>query len=178
MTVPGSEQLTQDALQNYFNPAVYREQDELPSFFAGLMPEGALRRRLAATRRSSRDIDDFGILAAAGEDLPGAVSVVPANLDNLTTKVQAYGVIGGNENLGIGVPEGAADGAAALSGATDKLALSHSEDWKQYRMPVKGKLSNIVAKLPMPSDDVQVMNEYICMTLAGLAGVEVAQCRP
>lgn len=157
---------------------MYRERGELPPFFAGLLPEGSLRRRLAATRKSERDMDDFGILAAAGEDLPGAVTVLPANLDNLTAAARAYGVTGGADNLEIGVPEQAAEGAASLSGVQDKLALSHARDGKRYRMPVKGTLSDLIAKLPLAGDDTQVINEYACMTLAGLAGVEVAQCRP
>lgn len=178
MTVPGAEQVTQDTLKNHFDPAVYRERGELPPFFAGLMPEGALRRRLAATRKNDRDMDDFGILAAAGEDLPGAVTVLPANLDNLTAAARAYGVTGGSDNLEISVPEQAAEGAAALSGVQDKIALSNAKDGKRYCMPVKGKLSDLIAKLPVAGDDSQVMNEYACMTLAGLAGVNVAQCRP
>jgi serine/threonine-protein kinase HipA len=178
MTLPGAEQVTQDTLKNYFDPAVYRERGELPPFFAGMLPEGALRRRLAATRKSDRDMDDFGILAAAGEDLPGAVTVVPANLDNLTATARAYGVTGGADNLDISVPEQAAEGAASLSGMQDKLALSHAKDGKRYCMPVKGKLSDLIAKLPVAGDDSQVMNEYACMKLAGLAGVNVAQCRP
>jgi hypothetical protein len=91
---------------------VYRERGELPPFFAGLLPEGALRRRLAATRKSDRDINDFGILAAAGEDLPGAVTVVPANLDNLPAAVRAYGVTGGADNLEISMPEQPAEGGS------------------------------------------------------------------
>lgn len=178
MTLPGAERVTQETLNNHFDPALYRERGELPPFFAGLMPEGALRRRLAATRKSDRDMDDFGVLAAAGEDLPGAVTVVPANLDHLTAAARAYGVTGGADNLEIGVPEQAAEGAASLSGVQDKLALSHARDGKHYSMPVKGRLSDLIAKLPAPGDDTQVMNEYTCMTLAGLAGVNVAQCRP
>ena len=178
MTLPGAEQVTQETLRNHFDPAVYRERGELPPFFAGLLPEGALRRRLAATRKSDRDMDDFGILAAAGEDLPGAVTVVPANLDNLTAAARAYGVTGGADNLEISVPEEAAEGAASLSGVQDKLALSHAKDGKRYCMPVKGTLSDLIAKLPLAGDDSQVMNEYACMKLAGLAGVNIAQCRP
>ncbi|OEZ56187.1 type II toxin-antitoxin system HipA family toxin [Duganella sp. HH105] len=178
MTLPGAEQVTQETLKNYFDPAVYRERGELPPFFAGLLPEGALRRRLAATRKSDLDMDDFGILAAAGEDLPGAATVVPAKLDNLTAAARAYGVTGGADNLEIGVPEQAAEGAASLSGVQDKLALSRARDGKRYCMPVKGTPSDLVAKLPLAGDDSQVMNEYACMTLAGLAGVNVAQCRP
>jgi serine/threonine-protein kinase HipA len=177
MTLPGAERVTQETLNNHFDPALYRERGELPPFFAGLMPEGALRRRLAATRKSERDMDDFGILAAAGEDLPGAVTVLPANLDNLTAAARAYGVTGGADNLEIGVPEQAAEGAASLSGVQDKLALSHARDGQHYSMPVRGKLSDLIAKLPAPGDDTQVMNEYTCMTLAGMAGVNVAQCR-
>lgn len=178
MTLPGAEPVTQETLRNHFDPAVYRERGELPPFFAGLLPEGALRHRLAATRKSERDMDDFGILAAAGEDLPGAVTVLPAKLDNLTAAARAYGVTGGTDNLDIGVPEQAAQGAASLSGVQDKLALSHAKDGKRYCMPVKGKLSDLIAKLPSAGDDTQVMNEYVCMQLAGLAGVNVAQCRP
>ena len=178
LTIPGAEQITQTILKNYFDPAVYRERGELPPFFAGLLPEGSLRRRLAATRKSDRDIDDFGILAAAGEDLPGAVTVVPADLDKLTVVARAYGVTGGADNLEIAVPEQAAEGAASLSGVQDKLALSRARDGKRYCMPVKGKLSDLIAKLPAAGNDSQVMNEYTCMQLAGLAGVNVAQCRP
>jgi serine/threonine-protein kinase HipA len=178
MTLPGAERLTQETLNNHFDPAVYRERGELPPFFAGLMPEGALRRRLAATRKSARDMDDFGILAAAGEDLPGAVKVVPAKLDHLTAAARAYGVTGGADNLEIGVPEQAAEGAASLSGMQDKLALSLINEGKHYGMPLKGKLSDCIAKLPLTGDDTQVMNEYACMTLAALAGVNVASCRP
>ncbi len=178
MTVPRSEQVTQDTLNNHFDPAVYRERGELPPFFAGLMPEGALRRRLAATRKSEVDMDDLGILAAAGEDLPGAVTVLPANLDNLTAAARAFGVTGGADNLEISVPERAAEGAASLSGMQDKIALSHAKDGKKYSLPVKGKLSGLIAKLPIAGDDSQVMNEFGCMRLASLAGVHVAQCRP
>jgi serine/threonine-protein kinase HipA len=177
MTVPGEEKLTQDTLNNHFDPAVYRERGELPPFFAGLLPEGALRRRLAATRKHTRDMDDFGILASAGEDLPGAAQVVPANLDKLTPAARAFGVTGGADNLEIGVPEEAAEGAASLSGVQDKIALSHARSGKRYRLPVKGAQSDLVAKLPAPGDDGQVMNEYVSMQLAAMAGVDIASCR-
>lgn len=178
MTVPGEDALTRNTLANYFDKAIYRERGELPPFFAGLLPEGTLRRRLAATRKDPRDMDDFGVLAAAGEDLPGAVQVLPANLDKLTATARAFGVTGGADNLEIGVPEQAAEGAASLSGVQDKLALSNARDGKRYCMPVKGTLSDLIAKLPLAHDDTQVFNEYACMQLAALAGVNVAQCRP
>lgn len=178
LTVPGSEDLTQDILKNQFDPALYSERGELPPFFAGVMPEGELRKRLEATRHDPRDKDDFGILAAAGEDLPGAVRVLPANLDNLTAAARAYGVTGGVDNLEICVPERATEGAAALSGQQNKLALSSLQDGKRFNLPVKGQLSDLIAKLPVPGDDSQIFNEYIAMSLATKAGVNTARCRP
>jgi serine/threonine-protein kinase HipA len=178
MTVPREEKVTHDTLLNRFDPAVYRERGELPPFFAGMMPEGALRRRLAATRHNPRDMDDFGVLAAAGEDLPGAVKVIPADLGKLTSAALVYGVTGGSSGLEILTPEQAAEGAASLSGVQDKIALSYARDGKRFCLPIKGTLSDLIAKLPPAKDDSQVLNEYVCMTLAALAGVNVAQCRP
>lgn len=178
MTAPGSERLTQNILGKQFDPAVYRERGQLPPFFAGLLPEGSMRNRLAETRMHAIDRDDFGILASAGEDLPGAVKIVPANLDNLTLAALAFGVIGGAERPNVIAPEGAAEGAASLAGLQDKLALVHLDDGQRYAIPTKGRLTNIIAKLPKPSDDKQVMNEYTCMKLAAMAGITVARCSP
>jgi serine/threonine-protein kinase HipA len=178
LTVPGNEEVTREVLGNPFHPAMYSERGELPPFFAGLLPEGPLRKRLAATRKNARDTDDFGILAAAGEDLPGAVKVVPANLAKLTGAARAYGVTGGADNLEISVPEAAAEGAAAISGLQNKIALSSAHEGRRFVLPVRGHLSDIIAKLPLPGDDSQIFNEYTAMTLASKAGVNVAVCEP
>jgi serine/threonine-protein kinase HipA len=178
MVVPGNEELTRQILTNSFDPAAYKERGELPPYFAGLLPEGPLRKRLEATRSDLRDTDDFGILAAAGLDLSGAVSVIPADLDRLTPAARAWGVTGGADNLEISVPESAAQGAAALSGVQNKLALSSAQEGQRFNLPVKGRLSDIIAKLPLPQDDTQIFNEYVAMQLAALAGVHTAVCTP
>lgn len=178
LSVPGNEELTQAVLNNMFDPARYNQRGELPPFFAGLLPEGPLRKRLAATRKNIRDTDDFGILAAAGEDLPGAVRILPANLDNLTQAARAYGVTGGADNLEISVPEAAVEGGAALSGHQNKIALSSAHEGRRFVLPMHGRLSDIIAKLPAANEDDQIFNEYVCMTLAASAGVNVAVCSP
>ena len=178
ISIPGEEAITRAILSNQFNAAIYNERGELPPFFAGLLPEGALRKRLEASRSHLRDRDDFGILAAAGEDLPGAVKVIPARLDKLTAAARAYGVTGGADNLEIAVPEAATEGAASVSGEQNKMPLSMAHEGRQFTLPVKGKLSDIIAKLPLPHDDSQIFNEYISMNLAALAGVHVAICKP
>jgi len=124
MTMPRADWLTQKVLGNHFDPAVYREHGELPPFFAGLLPEGPLKRRLAATRHNGIDMDDFGILAAAGEDLPGALKLIPANLDQLTLAAKTYGVTGGVDELMVTAPEGSIPGGASLSGMQNKLAMT------------------------------------------------------
>ncbi len=178
LSVPGNEDVTQAVLNNMFDPARYNQRGELPPFFAGLLPEGPLRKRLAATRKNIRDTDDFGILAAAGQDLPGAVRILPANLDNLTQAARAYGVTGGADNLEISVPEAAVEGGAALSGHQNKIALSSAHEGRRFVLPMHGRLSDIIAKLPAANEDSQIFNEHACMTLAAGAGVNVAACSP
>jgi serine/threonine-protein kinase HipA len=178
LTVPGQNDITAKILNNHFSPATYNERGQLPPFFAGLLPEGKLRQRLEATRKNKRDCDDFGILAAAGEDLPGAIKVIPADLDRLTASARAYGVTGGSDNLEISVPEAATEGAASVSGEQNKMALSMAHEGKRFVLPVKGKLSDIIAKFPIVNDDSQIFNEYVSMSLAAKAGVNIAKCTP
>lgn len=178
ITVPVSERITQRILSNYYDPAIYSERGELPPYFAGLLPEGPLRRRLAATRQNGQDRDSFGILAAAGEDLPGALRVIPADLAKLSRAALAYGVTGGTDDREIDTPESAAPGAASLAGTQDKLALCRAKTGNRYELPRRGHLSDVIAKLPSCLDDSFVMNEYACMRLASMAGVEVAECHP
>lgn len=178
LTVPGNEPLTGTILSNPFHPAVYNVGGELPPYFAGLLPEGELRKRLEATRHHPDDRDDFGVLAAAGEDLPGALTVRPADLDTLPDHVRTIGVTGGADNLEIAVVEGATEGAASVSGVQNKLALSTAHAGRRYTMPTHGRLSDLIAKLPARNDDSQIYNEYVSMQLAQAAGVAVAVCRP
>lgn len=178
ISIPNAESINQSIMQNAFHRSMYREKGELPPFFAGLLPEGPLRKRLEATRQNKRDCDDFGILAAAGEDLPGAVKIIPANIDRLTASARAIGVTGGSDNLEICVPEAATEGAASVSGFQNKVALSSAKNGETYTLPLHGKLSDIIAKLPSPNDDSMVLNEYSAMMLASCAGVRIATCRP
>lgn len=176
ITIPTAEGAgaTAEIFGNASHAAIYNTGYELPPYFSGLLPESELRKRLEATRSNPDDKDDFGILASAGHDLPGAVVVDPADIDLLPQYARTFGVTGGADNLEIAVVEGATEGAASVSGVQNKLALSTAQKGKRYTLPAKGKLSDIIAKLPAKNDDSQVFNEYIAMQLAGSAGVTVA----
>lgn len=165
---------TSAVFDNAFHPAIYNTGGELPPYFAGLLPEGELRKRLESTRKNPEDKDDFGVLASAGNDLPGAIVVKPADVRALPEYVRTYGVTGGADNLEIAVVEGATEGAASVSGVQNKLALSTMRKGERYTLPTKGKVSDIIAKLPAKHDDSQVFNEYVSMHLAAAAGVNIA----
>jgi len=178
ITIPteAGARATAEVLDNAWHPAIYNTGHALPPYFAGLLPEGELRRRLEATRSNPGDKDDFGILASAGQDLPGAVVIVPADIGTLPAYARAYGVTGGGDNLEVKVVEGATEGAASVSGVQNKLALSTAQKGSRYTLPTQGRLSDVIAKLPARNDDSQVFNESIAMRLAAAAGVQAAPC--
>lgn len=179
MAIPGAPAIAADIFANAFHPALYNIGGKLPPFFAGLLPESELRKRLEATRHNPQDRDDFGVLAAAGEDLPGAVVVQPpADAQSIPGYVRTFGVTGGADDLEMSVTEGAVEGAASISGVQNKFALSTVDKGKRYTMPGTGKLSDVIAKLPVKNDDSQIFNEYVAMQLAKAAGVNVAACEP
>ncbi|MGV7206868.1 HipA N-terminal domain-containing protein [Oxalobacteraceae bacterium A2-2] len=125
LAVPDAPTVAAQVFSHPFHPALYSHAGELPPFFAGLLPESELRRRLELTRHNPADRDDFGILAAAGLDLPGAVIVRPPdNPHGIPEYARTFGVTGGVDNLEVAVIEGAAEGAASISGVQNKLALS------------------------------------------------------
>ena len=53
------------------------KRNELPAFFANLVPEGPLRE-LIETSLGIPSGDELSLLGAVGQDLPGAVEISPA----------------------------------------------------------------------------------------------------
>lgn len=179
LSIPGVPAVAAEIFANPFHPALYNNDGQLPPFFAGLLPESELRKRLENTRQNPDDRDDFGVLAAAGEDLPGAIVVTPpCDPHAIPGYARTFGTTGGAGSLEAAAMEGATEGAASVSGVQNKLALSTVQAGKRYTMPGHGKLSDIIAKLPARNDDSQIFNEYVAMRLAKAAGVDVAACEP
>jgi serine/threonine-protein kinase HipA len=179
LSIPGSPSVAAQIFANRFHPALYNAGGQLPPFFAGLLPESELRQRLENTRLKPEDRDDFGVLAAAGADLPGAVVVAPpADPHDIPEYARTFSTSDGTNDFESSAIEGATEGAASVSGVQNKLALSTMQRGKRYTMPGLGKLSDVIAKLPPRNDDSQIFNEYVAMQLAQAAGVEVAKCEP
>lgn len=176
MAIPNAPAIAAEIFANPYHPATFNTGGRLPPFFAGLLPESDLRKRLEATRHNPDDRDDFGVLAAAGEDLPGAVVVVPPDdRQAIPDYARTFGSARTASDHDVDT-EGAAEGAASISGVQNKLALSTVQKGQRYTLPGRGKISDVIAKFPARNDDSQIYNEFVAMHLAAAAGVRTAEC--
>lgn len=72
---PGDEDVTQALLRDDRHKSSFVKA---PPFFSNLLPEGGLRRRIAAELKIHED-REFDMLVALGRDLPGGVVLTPAD---------------------------------------------------------------------------------------------------
>lgn len=162
---------------------------ELLPFFAGLLPEGLVRERLA-TRFQLSTLDVFGLLRVIGRDSAGALSIVEEGTD-LTEEREAGVEWLDDEQLAERVAElgtrPLADEPAAgirisLAGAQDKMAIVI--DGPRIGLPRGTTPSTHILKpasaerrgrrgekLAYPS---LVANEAFCSVLAARAGLRAA----
>ncbi len=140
-------------------------------FFSNLLPEGPLREYLAR----AAGIDpraEFQLLAALGEDLPGAVTVVP---------VEAVRTGGHDEAQA--TPDAAAGGMLRsppplrFSLAGVQLKLSATMDAGRLTVPVHGVGGSWIVKLPSPAFPGLCEQEIAMMRLAAAAGIDVPEVR-
>jgi serine/threonine-protein kinase HipA len=165
-------------------------QSELLPFFAGLLPEGSARDRLAVRLRLEPD-DVFGFLREIGRDCAGAYSIVPdgtdleaalhegvewLNADRLAETVSELATT----PLAF---EPAEDIRISLAGAQDKMAVVR--DGERTGLPRGTTPSTHILK-PSPSArrgrrgrdlayPALVANEGFCMTLARESGITVPE---
>lgn len=145
------------------------------AFFENLLPEGAVRERLAASLGlSSGNI--FALLAAVGGDCAGAVSVLPvgekpqapggyrpitvAALAEELAHLPAHPFLADEEGVRL-----------SLAGAQNKLPLFY--DGEVFFIPWGGAPSSHILKTPIPHLENTVVNEAFCMNLARRVGLAV-----
>ena len=144
----------------------------LPPFFSNLLPEGPLRD-LLIRRAEVRPSDEFALLRALGEDLPGGVSVVDsgtATLDPATGRPaprREPGDLGelGDEPLRF-----------SLSGVQIKISAALNATGG-LTIPAAGVGGDWIVKLPSLWMDAVPDNEFAMMTLAGESGISVPEVR-
>ena len=140
----------------------------LPTYFAGLLPEGVM---LAAAQKligSAKD-DLFAVLAATGRDavgdvdvrLPGAPAQVPSPLNLEAVKKAMEDILG---------PEGGRiEAISAISGVQPKMSLGG--------IVRTSRGARYIAKFTPPEFPGLAENEAACMTLARKCGLRAPRAR-
>ena len=132
-------------------------------FFSNLLPEGHLRAYLAERAGVSPE-REFFLLWALGKDLPGAITVRPADGEAWPTE--------GRDDAGQGRYR--REQALRFSLAGVQLKLSAINEAKGgLTIPAEGIDGSWIVKLPSRQFPGVPENEYAMMTLAGLLGMDV-----
>ncbi len=137
----------------------------LPLWFSNLLPEGLLRTIVCA-QHGLREEDEPGILAALGDDLPGAVTIsrigdpVPGPADDAMQSSDSTSF--SKESLI----------RASIAGNVLKFSMKSRD--QRLTLPGSGEYGDRIVKLPPPGEyDALVHNEFYVMSLAKACGIEV-----
>jgi len=133
----------------------------VPVWFANLLPE----RESGLRQLINRDLGvleshDFKLLLHLGEDLPGAVRVVPQG-DSTEMPPPGTGISAGG-SLGF-----------SLSGM--QLKFSMIRDGSRFVLPEHGRGGNWIVKLPSHIHSRLPLNEFWMMTWADRVGIDVPE---
>jgi serine/threonine-protein kinase HipA len=135
----------------------------LPPFFSNLLPEGPLRRYLAE-RAGVKEKREFFLLWMLGQDLPGALSVHPAEGEALPPQVEEDLTPDERQNML----------RFSLAGVQLKFsALKNDPERGGLTIPAEGVGGSWIVKLPSPQYPGVPENEYSMMTIAKAMGMDV-----
>jgi len=151
------------------------------AFFAGLLPEGNLRRLIAQQCQVSSQ-NDFALLNAIGGECAGAISFGPlvqamattesagvewldeSQLSALLDELPHRPMMAGRDGMRL-----------SLAGAQDKLPVVF--DGKRIGLPKGGQPSTHILKPAIASVQGSVINEGFCLALAKVMGMPTAQAQ-
>ncbi|MCB4861168.1 MULTISPECIES: type II toxin-antitoxin system HipA family toxin [Sphingobium] len=141
----------------------------IPPWFAGLLPEGALRE-LVLTEMGPGDHDQFDVLTRLGADLPGAVLV--------TAETDTPASAGPLDLISIkGFKAAEPKGVVKFSLAGVQLKFTANIDGERLTLPARGDTGRCIIKVASDTYRGLPEAEHGAMTLAGMIGVETAPCR-
>lgn len=151
-------------------------------FFAGLLPEGQMRRLIARQFQVSGQ-NDFALLDHIGGECAGAVTFLePGYASPRIGAVDDVEWLGDDRLLALldelpRRPMLAGDNGLRLSlaGAQDKLPVVF--DGRRFGLPRNGAPSSHILKPPIHAVEDSVANEGFCMLLAEAMGLRPAQAR-
>jgi serine/threonine-protein kinase HipA len=134
----------------------------LPTYFAGLLPEGLRLKALLSRLKTSED-DMFSLLVASGANPVGDIHFqnsvdekelkLPRRFSDLQEKLKA----------------GEDPGNSALAGVQDKISAD------RISLPLSGKKRNksYILKLESPKFPQGPQNEFLCLKIAKACGIQV-----
>jgi serine/threonine-protein kinase HipA len=135
----------------------------VPPFFSNLLPEGPLRKYLAE-RAGVKQHSEFFLLWMLGRDLPGAISVHPAEGEELPPQVEAEITPQQRSNML----------RFSLAGVQLKFsALQNRAKAGGLVIPVEGVGGSWIVKLPSQQYAGVPENEFSMMTIAKSIGMDV-----
>ena len=155
------------------------DDHECRGFFAGLLPEGHLRRLIAQQCQVSSQ-NDFALLSAIGGECAGAITFVPEGrplasaessgvewldepqLISLLDELPHRPMLAGRDGLRL-----------SLAGAQDKLPVVF--DGQRIGLPKGGRPSTHILKPAILTLEDSVLNECYCMALAKAMGLPTAK---
>ena len=144
-------------------------------FFAGLLPEGQLRQRIAQQCQISRS-NDFGLLVVIGGDCAGAVSLVVGDqvaAPDAVEWLEQDQLIALLDDLPQRPMLAQRDGLRlSLAGAQDKLPVVL--DGARIGLPLGSTASTHILKPAIAAVEGSVINEAFCMALGQAMGLQVA----
>jgi serine/threonine-protein kinase HipA len=140
----------------------------LPPWFAGLLPEGALRG-LVMAEMGPGDHDQFDLLTRLGADLPGAILVVPE-----TDTPASAGPLRLERVHGFIAPQ--PEGVVKFSLAGVQLKFTAVADGERVTVPGSGVDGRYILKVASDRYPGLPEAEMAAMKLASAAGVTTARC--
>ena len=150
-------------------------------FFAGLLPEGHLRRLIAQQFQVSRQ-NDFALLDAIGGECAGAITLLP---NDAVPPIASAGEVSwlDDQRLSVILDElprrpmlAGEDGLRlSLAGAQDKLPVVF--DGQRIGLPLGGQPSTHILKPPIHALEDTVLNEGFCLALAHAMKLPAAEAR-
>lgn len=153
-------------------------KQQLPAFFANLVPEGQLREVLVHSLALPTG-DELALLSATGDDLPGAVEVLLADellpFPLATDEPQESSLT----TLGIHVDNSPQANEAeglrfSLAGVQMKFSVMRQEE--KLLIPAHNHLGQWLAKAESLTYPHLAANEYAVMEWARAAGFDVPEC--
>jgi len=139
----------------------------VPPFFANLLPEGPLREYLAE-QAGVDEKREFFLLWALGQDLPGALTIRPADGEEMPLNADKEGGEARNRRRGNVL-------RFSLAGVQLKFsAVKNTGKNGGLTIPADGIGGSWIVKLPSERFAAVPENEFSMMTLAGRLGMDVA----